>query len=1202
MSPRLTIPDWVPPVDTGKPPADALNRVAPPRRLSGAATNLPIRTVYGRDRVFGRILTVYQSPATGNLYVAYAFCRGPIDAFETIYVDGVDVTDVDEGFDIQPGTERSAHLGDQTTVDSILSAAFAADGKSYTDINPDIAFVVLKVPYGTTKGFPRVEAIIRGLKLYDPRKDGTNGGTGLHRLANSATWEWTANPALACTDFAYHTVGWGVNWPSVIDLADRCDELIAGKPRRALGLTLEEPSTAEDWIQAFRVYMGAFVVWERGVLRFIPERADVAVPYKAHFGAVSALTNRIESGAISPTLTIPDAAVTVIEIAFDWQGAAPPGATAVLLTTRGTLTTATQAGVSFGHSSATQGSIQFAIGEGTNQVILASDRDDLMDGGRHLVSVRIDRVNDLLEMAVDGVKQATTADISGLVGAIGHALGDILLGVDELNTLALMWDGGVDELRWWGANRTDAQIAADSDEEIDTLDRGDMLLYWTFNEGVGNTVNDKVGSIDGTMGANVTWDQNSQEIIAANVARHFTADDIVENTLRLSRRSLRDDPTVVQVEYVDASGEGWPVARQEAAAPGVGSGSVPRRVSRISLPGIHDASQAYREAVERVNWFISDLEATLTVYDEGFEIQQGSIVAVTHPIGLIKKLFRVRRAIGRSGYWTFDLSEYDPSIYSDAVISDPTFPDTNLLSPLAAPAVLNLSAVEELYRSKTGTYSSRVRVEWTAPNSPYVVDYRVEGYVAGELVMSGTTGQTSFVTPAVEELVSELAVEYEILVFARTSVASSPANATTVNILGKLAVPGNVPSVSATQISADAFQIKWQEAVDIDIFRYHVKIGTTADTWETATELERVDGLGTIVENLPVGIHRLFVKAIDSVRNESVVATTEDVTVVLPEPPTGLTGFEIGGEARLRWTASATPYVGRYRITYDLTGGGNEQTLDIADALRFSTRDVPEGDWVFRVYSVDNAGNESLTAASIQLTVTSDADTFVADEAIFSSPTVTNMHGWLLRLSGSDAYYVTNMAETFTDTDFSDHAATPLATYHSSGASEFLTETHDFGALVNGTFIATVPVTVLSGSVTSQLELSVDNISWDVVTALSTRGSYRYARVRVTTTGLSTAYIISQQVRVQVNVVPIEENGSILTLTSGGAKVVLSRRYGAVAELSLSVQSSVPVTTVYDNIILEDGANGNVTTFDVYAFDPFTQQIAATVVYKFKGV
>ena len=64
-------------------------------------------------------------------------------------------------------------------------------------------------------GQPLVTAVVKGKKLYDPRKDGTSSaydsslGVNSHRLSNPSTWQYSSNPALAIRD--YLTFYQGVN-------------------------------------------------------------------------------------------------------------------------------------------------------------------------------------------------------------------------------------------------------------------------------------------------------------------------------------------------------------------------------------------------------------------------------------------------------------------------------------------------------------------------------------------------------------------------------------------------------------------------------------------------------------------------------------------------------------------------------------------------------------------------------------------------------------------------------------------------------------------------------------------------------------------------------------------------------------------------------------------------------------------------------
>jgi len=44
-------------------------------------------------------------------------------------------------------------------------------------------------------------ALVKGRRVYDPRKDSTNGGSGSHRYTDATTWEWSNNPTLCRRDY-----------------------------------------------------------------------------------------------------------------------------------------------------------------------------------------------------------------------------------------------------------------------------------------------------------------------------------------------------------------------------------------------------------------------------------------------------------------------------------------------------------------------------------------------------------------------------------------------------------------------------------------------------------------------------------------------------------------------------------------------------------------------------------------------------------------------------------------------------------------------------------------------------------------------------------------------------------------------------------------------------------------------------------------
>jgi len=84
-----------------------------------------------------------------------------------------------------------------------------------------------------------VKFLVRGKKIYDPRLDSTNGGSGSHRADTASTWAWSDNPALCVADFirdakfsvfADGITSDRIDWDAVITAADACDALVPIPP------------------------------------------------------------------------------------------------------------------------------------------------------------------------------------------------------------------------------------------------------------------------------------------------------------------------------------------------------------------------------------------------------------------------------------------------------------------------------------------------------------------------------------------------------------------------------------------------------------------------------------------------------------------------------------------------------------------------------------------------------------------------------------------------------------------------------------------------------------------------------------------------------------------------------------------------------------------------------------------------------------
>lgn len=591
-----------------------------------------------------------------------------------------------------------------------------------------------------------------------------------------------------------------------------------------------------------------------------------------------------------------------------------------------------------------------------------------------------------------------------------------------------------------------------------------------------------------------------------NSVASFTASNIVANSMRLRKRGIQQVPTVMRIGYTNTTKTPWAQDYAEIRAAGVDSGLVPRRESTVQLPGIQRYSQAYREAIERINkLMLGDLTIDFDTFDEALAVEVGDIITVTHPIGLSSKLARVTAINATTpGRWHISAVEYDPAMYSDVVIAEPTYADTDLPSPAAPPAVSGVTMVEEVYQQQDGTWSSRWRVTWTAQSYPYLAYYRVELWAGQTLIAASSAFTAEWVSGPIQE-----GVQYAVKVASVTTIGVVGNYATqSGQALGKQLVPGDVPSVSAFEAGGRVY-VSWQPAIDIDIWRYEVRYGTTSSTWDSAKLIDRVDALRLTSDQIPVGTWRLFVKALDSV------------------------------------------------------------------------------------------GQYSANAATVDVTVTSDANSFLVDTYEHTSPTLTNMVEYNLGPTDTNRYFVTEDYVTF-GAKFASALGTysnALATYHNSLTSTWLGEAEDFGLLLGGQWTGTATVSALNGSVASSFGYSTDGSAWTYAPGLSQKVNARFARIKheALTTSTMLAVIPTQSIR--VDAIPREEVGSGTSSASGPVTITLSGQYVALKKITITPQGNTARSATFDNVVL-----GNPTTFDVYVFGNNGDKIVSQFQYTFQGV
>ena len=211
-----------------------------------AAQGGKIPVIYGRRRVGSTLALLHTHDGRSqNLVAIYALSVGEVDQIEldTIQINGVPIKDtkvfkqgyyagsdkissgagslctasqigvVQESNAGQSGTNPArryrmvfnAHHGaDDQTVDPMLLASVPEVITSNHRLR-GIAYIAASFEYDTEgmfRSIPELTVVVKGKKLYDPRKDGSiTGGTGSHRYDTPSTYEWSDNAALCLLDY-----------------------------------------------------------------------------------------------------------------------------------------------------------------------------------------------------------------------------------------------------------------------------------------------------------------------------------------------------------------------------------------------------------------------------------------------------------------------------------------------------------------------------------------------------------------------------------------------------------------------------------------------------------------------------------------------------------------------------------------------------------------------------------------------------------------------------------------------------------------------------------------------------------------------------------------------------------------------------------------------------------------------------------------
>lgn len=282
------------------PPAAVLNAVGKPQPLALAGARALVPLVYGQTRATGRVLNVVRHATDATLVLVQVYWCHACNALSSHLLNDLA---------LPGGASSTTYTGSQASADATLAAAFAAQGITYTDTLSGFAYTVYALPVREFTGQLKFSALVQGRKLYDPRKDTTNGGSGSHRLATPSTWEYSDNPALALADWLYSSVygaGEAVVWSSVITQANLNDANI-GSPaetHRKIGWSIEAAAPVPDMREALRAYAGCWLVPTGSGIKMVADAdAATSATYAHASGQIAALSNlRLRDSGNSPTV------------------------------------------------------------------------------------------------------------------------------------------------------------------------------------------------------------------------------------------------------------------------------------------------------------------------------------------------------------------------------------------------------------------------------------------------------------------------------------------------------------------------------------------------------------------------------------------------------------------------------------------------------------------------------------------------------------------------------------------------------------------------------------------------------------------------------------------------------------------------------------------------------------------------------------
>jgi hypothetical protein len=249
--------------------ANDLNRTAVPaaeKQLTVAAYDSVLPIPYGRIKVPAMLANAILDSGWWYFWVIWA--RGEIDGYESTYLNDT-LLPAFGGFSLHLGaTPQPLDPGLYT----VLARYF---GEAFLDPLNGVAYSLLGTPEVNITQPPQINAVLRGLKIYDPR-------SVYQSLADPTTWRYSNNAALVLADFLRSTeygAGVSVDEDSLIESANACDA-----EGRTLNILIDRKAKLSEWVATLQTAANVYLAPNGTSVKMIPDANRSSVATFTHAG------------------------------------------------------------------------------------------------------------------------------------------------------------------------------------------------------------------------------------------------------------------------------------------------------------------------------------------------------------------------------------------------------------------------------------------------------------------------------------------------------------------------------------------------------------------------------------------------------------------------------------------------------------------------------------------------------------------------------------------------------------------------------------------------------------------------------------------------------------------------------------------------------------------------------------------------------